>query len=162
MDTENTENETTTEAPAVEPETNDDSSASDQSDLPTWARRELDKTRGEAANYRTKLRATETELDSRGTAMAELEAKVTALEADKQAAELAATRAQIAAKHALPEALARVLAGDDSEALEAHAFELARYVAPGPGDPRGGLDGGAGGADFDPVELARQVRASRY
>jgi hypothetical protein len=126
--------------------------------LPEWARRELEKARGEAATYRTRLRETETELATK--VRAETEAR--------EAAEREALRAQIARRFALPDDLAAILQGDNAEVLEQHAQTLAKYAPQAqdsfdPSTARGGLDpADEGDDDLDPVALAAQVRASRY
>jgi hypothetical protein len=124
-------------------------------ELPDWARKELEKARGDAAAYRTRLREKETELETRVRELTEA----------KEHAERATLREAVARRHQLPEDLAALLQGQDAEALEAHAKTLAQYV-PAPaagftGEARGGLDPDGDTGDFDPVAVAQRARRSR-
>jgi len=128
-----------------------------QSDeVPEWARRELEKARGEAANYRTKLRETEAELAS----------KVQAETVAREKAEREVLREQVARRYALPDDLAALLQGDGPEQLESHAKTLAKYATTNDFEApaaRGGLDPvDSGGDDLDPGGGAKRIRAARY
>lgn len=92
----------------------------------------LAKARKEAAKYRTERnelrpladKARQLEEASK-TELERAQERIAALEAEKQASELAALRAQVASKHGLP---VDVIAGDDEEAMEASAAAIAAVV----------------------------------
>ncbi len=133
-------------------------------ELPDWARTELTKVRGEAANYRTKLREAESKLSEAKTAE-EYEAAVNELKTANAELERQVLVTDAARKHKLPDELAALLQGNTAEDLEAHAEKLAKF-APAeerePEDLKGGLKPGqsdAGG--FDPVAASRAARKRR-
>ncbi|MCP3755763.1 hypothetical protein [Streptomyces sp. TBY4] len=127
--------------------------------LPEWARKELTKVRGEAANYRTRLRDAETKL-SQATSPEQVEAALAELKSQNAELERSILRTSVARRYELPADLADALRGDDEKALEAHAKVLAKYVpAALPPSLGGGLtpdDGGEG--EMDPRKLARLSR----
>ncbi|MFI1799849.1 hypothetical protein ACH427_21190 [Streptomyces sp. NPDC020379] len=127
--------------------------------LPEWARKELAKVRGEAANYRTRLREAETRL-SEAKGPGEFEAAVAELKTQNAELERSILRASVARKYELPDDLADALRGEDEAALVAHAKVLAKYIpAPAPQSLGGGLtpDDGSDG-EMDPRKLARLSR----
>lgn len=132
-------------------------------ELPDWARKEIKKVRGEAANYRTQLREAQDALSKAKTpeeyaaALAEVNSKAEGLEKQLLVQ-------KVAARHGLPEALANRLQGGDEAALEADAKALAALVVTGTTSPEslsGGLTPGESDDSFDPVEEARKARAGR-
>ncbi|MCC2278897.1 hypothetical protein LKL35_26225 [Streptomyces sp. ET3-23] len=127
--------------------------------LPEWARKELAKVRGEAANYRTRLRDAETKLGE-AKSPDEFEAALSELRAQNAELERSVLRASVARKYELPDDLADALRGEDEAALAAHAKVLAKYIpAPAPQSLGGGLtpDDGEDG-EMDPRKLARLSR----
>lgn len=133
-----------------------------EEDLPDWARKELTKVRGEAANYRVKLREAETALkDAKSVeefeaARADLSNKIAELES-------ALLRERVARKFELPDELASRLQGADEAALEADAKALQKFVTPAaPESLSGGLDPDEGDDGFDPVKAVQAARRSRY
>lgn len=146
--------EVETETPAEDPDAS----------LPDWARQKLTKANGEAAAYRTQLRAAEAKLSTAKT-VEEFESATKDLQA--QIHEL--TRQRIAAEHGLPPALAERLKGSSEEELIADALALAPFAgskpAPKTGPLRGGLDPSEDNplAGLGPAELAaRYGRASSF
>jgi hypothetical protein len=146
---ENTTEETTTEQ---KPE----------DELPEWARKELTKVRGEAANYRTKLRETEKKFSEAKTpeefevARTELSTRIAELEH-----EVAVSK--VARQYDIPDELLPLLSGKPEGELETIAKTLQKYAAPAaPDNLSGGLDPSEGDDSFDPAEVARAARRSRY
>lgn len=157
--TESTEDKDT-DTKANEAEEDDAKEGDDESkDLPEWAQKELKKVRGEAANYRTRLREVEQQLANAKTPE-EYEAAVNELRETNAQLEQRILRNDVARKFQLPDDLANALKGDTQEELEAHAKVLAKYAAPA--DPEslgGGLDPTDDDDDTtDPRELARRFR----
>jgi hypothetical protein len=160
------------DAPAVEETPNEETPAAEEEtptptpedDLPDWARKELTKVRGEAANYRTRLRDAETKLAEAKTPE-EVAAAVADLQTKNAELERNLLVTSVAMKHKLPDDLAALLQGDNEEALTKHAKVLAKYApAEEDSDPEslsGGLTPGDG-QEFDPVATAREARKRRY
>jgi hypothetical protein len=167
VDTENTSETTATDDTGTgqNPAEGEPGSAKPTDDLPEWARTELSKVRSEAASYRTRLREAEKQLEA-ATPAADLESRITELTETKTQLERKVLVEQAARKHGLPDDLAALVQGEDAAAIEAHATALAKY-APTSGPDAESLSGGlnpSGDADdgFDPVEVAKEARASRY
>ncbi|AWN07453.1 head scaffold protein [Streptomyces phage phiScoe23] len=156
-ETASTETESTEEKPEGEtPETKQ------EDDLPDWAKKELTKTRGEAANYRVKLREAEGALKNAKTveefeaARAEFSNKIVELET-------ALMKEKVARKYELPDELAARLQGADEASLEADAKALQKFVTPAvPESLGGGLTPDDGEDDFDPVKAAQAARRKGY
>ncbi|AKY03319.1 head scaffolding protein [Streptomyces phage Aaronocolus] len=156
-ETASTETESTEEKPEGEtPETKQ------EDDLPEWAKKELTKTRGEAANYRVKLREAEGALKNAKTveefeaARAEFSNKIAELET-------ALMKEKVARKYELPDELAARLQGADEASLEADAKALQKFVTPAvPESLGGGLTPDDGEDDFDPVKAAQAARRKGY
>jgi exonuclease VII small subunit len=124
-------------------------------------RKKLTDANAEAANYRTKLRETETKLSSAKT-LEEFEAATSELRGQVEALERQILLNNVAAKYELPPALAKRLAGANEAELEADAKELQKLVgASAPQSLGGGLDPDDG-EDFDPVKAARAARRRSY
>jgi hypothetical protein len=130
-----------------------------EDELPEWARKELTKVRGEAANYRTKLREAETSLQNAKTPE-EFESARTEL--SKRIAELEheVVVSKVARKFELPDELVPLLKGADEAALEAVAKTLQKYAVPAaPESLGGGLTPSDDNDDeMDPRKLARRTR----
>jgi hypothetical protein len=130
-----------------------------EDELPEWARKELTKVRGEAANYRTKLREAEASLQNAKTpeefeaARSELSTRIAELEHQ-------VVVTAVARKYELPDELIPLLKGDSEEALEAVAKTLSKYaVTPAPESLGGGLTPSDDDDDeMDPRKLARRTR----
>ncbi|WJN62632.1 head scaffold protein [Streptomyces phage phiScoe10] len=130
-----------------------------EDELPEWARKELTKARGEAANYRVKLREAETSLQNAKTpeefeaARSELSTRIAELESSL-------LRSNVARKFELPDELAARLQGATEAELEADAKSLLKFVAPAaPESLGGGLTPSEDGDDeMDPRKLARRTR----
>ncbi|AKY03764.1 scaffolding protein [Streptomyces phage Verse] len=130
-----------------------------EDELPEWARKELTKVRGEAANYRTKLREAETSLQNAKTpeefeaARSELSSRIAELERE-------VVVSKVARKYELPDELVPLLKGDNEEALELVAKTLSKYaVTPAPESLGGGLTPSDDADDeMDPRKLARRTR----
>ncbi|WP_367135801.1 hypothetical protein [Saccharothrix sp. HUAS TT1] len=130
-----------------------------EDELPEWARKELTKVRGEAANYRTQLREAQKNLESAKTPE-EFAAATTSLTEKVAELERQLVREQVARKYELPDELAALLTGKTPEELEAVAKTLQRYApATEPTVLGGGLtpDDGDDG-EMDPRKLARRTR----
>jgi hypothetical protein len=141
--------------------TTEDASSEDEALDPKVLRDLLTKTRAEAANYRTRLRETETKLSEAKTPE-EFEKALTEEREKNAALERAVLVANVAREFELPQELAELLQGDDDEALKKHAKALQKFVTPN--NPES-LDGGlnpSGVEEFDPVAEARKARARRY
>ena len=163
MSTQSTDN---TQPPAdggTPPSSSGDGAPSDQQELSHEAlRAELTKARGDAANYRTRLREAETKLAEAKTPQ-DLEAAVAEMKSKNDELEASILRATVAGKHGLPAELAKRLAGKTEAELEADALALAKFAeSPAAGSstpPRGGLnptDDDDG--ETDPRALARKYR----
>lgn len=123
---------------------------------------EVTKTRGEAANYRTKLREAESKLANAKT-LDEVNEIVSNLTTERETAERALLVENVALKHNLPEALQKRLVGSTREELEADAKALAALIPASVEEeetpPRlsGGLTPDDGHTEItDPGELARK------
>lgn len=84
--------------------------------------------RKESANYRTKLRETETSLTTVQTELAQAREQIPALETRATSAEGQALRYRVALDAGLPRSLADRLVGSDEEALKADAEHLQTLV----------------------------------
>lgn len=142
---------------ATTPEVEGDGQAEDE--LPEWARKELKKVRGEAANYRTQLRDAQDTLKNAKTPE-EFQAATASLTEKLGDLEAQLLREQVARKYELPDELAVLLKGKTSEELEAVAKTLQKYapatesvVLGGGLTPDDGDDG-----EMDPRKLARRTR----
>ncbi|MET9861967.1 hypothetical protein ABZY93_22120 [Streptomyces smyrnaeus] len=153
---------TTSETPSTEKEGTEEgetSQSSPEDELPEWARKELTKVRGEAANYRTKLREAEKTL-AEAKSPEEFEAARTELAAKIAELEHEVVVSKVARKYELPDELVPLLRGDDEAALDAVAKTLQKYAAtPAPESLSGGLTPSDDEDDeMDPRKLARRVR----
>ncbi|QFP95176.1 head scaffolding protein [Streptomyces phage Werner] len=149
--------ESTEEKPEGETEEKDP-----EAELPDWAKKELTKTRGEAANYRVKLREAEGALKNAKT-VEEYEAATAQLSDKIAELETQLVREKVARKYELPDELAARLQGADEAALEADAKALQKFVTPAvPESLGGGLTPDDGEDDFDPVKAVANYRRSRY
>ncbi|WP_394615889.1 hypothetical protein JNUCC0626_40165 [Lentzea sp. JNUCC 0626] len=130
-----------------------------EDDLPEWARKELTKVRGEAANYRTQLRAAQESLSNAKTpeefqaATAQLSAKVTELETSL-------LRSSVARKYDLPDELAERLRGSTAEEMESDAKALQKFAGPVTPESLGGglTPDSTDDGEMDPRKLARRTR----
>ncbi|MFG3343387.1 hypothetical protein [Glycomyces sp. NPDC048151] len=166
------EPQTTTDTPTAEgepaapaPSPPATAPAVDLSGLPEWAQAEIKGLRKESASYRTKAKALEDESKS------ELQRALEALEASKT--ELSQTRTELTRSKVMTEFgisddLADFLNGDEA-AMRAAAEKLARLAtdqraASLHSAPVASLQSGgtavAAEDDWDPAEVARQVRAA--
>lgn len=136
-----------------------------EDDLPDWAKKELKKARGEAANYRTKLREAEDSL-SKAKTPEEYEAAVGQLQEVNARLEREVLVSKVARQFELPDELAELLKGDDEAALKAHAKTLQKFAPASEPDPElsGGLDpsGETDDGKSDPRALAKKHGARRY
>ncbi|MFE7480014.1 hypothetical protein [Streptomyces sp. NPDC057552] len=151
--------EKTGTASEVKPPSPDADAERSEDSLPEWARKELVKTRNEAAGYRTRLRDAEVKL-SEAKSPEEFEAALSEVKLQNAALERSLLVTRVAGKFELPEILADALKGDTPEELEAHAKALRAIVAP-PHSPT--LSGGLnpvdeGDGEMDPRKLARRTR----
>lgn len=90
---------------------------------------EVTKTRGEAANYRTRAKQAEEALKNAKT-LDEVNAIVAQMTEERTASERTLLAENVALKHNLPEALAARLQGSTREELEADAKALAALLPP--------------------------------
>jgi hypothetical protein len=138
-------------------------------ELPEWARKAIEKANGEAAKYRTDLRAVQEKLANAKTpediqaATKELADKNAKLERDLLVAKVAKGDP---AKNipALPDELAALLQGNTEAELRTHAESLRKFAAPAeipPTQLNGGLDPRNKPDEFDPVKVARAARLGR-
>lgn len=131
-----------------------------EDELPEWARKELTSVRGEAANYRTKLREAEAKLSEAKTPE-DFEAAVSELRETNAKLEREILVTKAATKHNLPEALAARLTGNTPEEIEADAKALAELVSVPrvPDSLEGGLDPNSDDdGEMDPRKLAARFR----
>ncbi|THV39621.1 hypothetical protein [Glycomyces buryatensis] len=155
-------------APAPVPAPPPAAPAADLTGLPDWAQSEIKNLRKESASYRTKAKSLEDESKS------ELQRALDALEASKT--ELSTTRTELTRSKVMTEfgidpELSDFLNGDEA-AMRAAAEKLSRLAtdqraASLRSAPVAALQSGgtapAAEADWDPAEIARQVRdASLY
>ncbi len=130
-----------------------------EDELPDWAKKELSRVRGEAANWRTQLREAQDALGKAKTpeefeaATSELASKVTELEGQLM-------RSTVARKYELPDELAARLRGDTEEELEKDAKTLQKLIAPAAPESLGGglTPNGDDDDEMDPRKLARRTR----
>jgi hypothetical protein len=153
-------------APAPEAAPPAPAPAADLSGLPDWAQAEIKNLRKESASYRTKAKALEDESKS------ELQRALDALEASKTEltqTKTELTRSKVMTEFGIDAALADFLNGDEA-AMRAAAEKLARLAtdqraaslrsAPVAALQSGGSAPTAEDDDWDPAEIARQVRES--
>lgn len=149
----------TTETPSTEEKPAEGETPKPEDELPDWARKELTKVRGEAANYRTKLREAEASLQNAKTPE-EFESARTEL--SKRIAELEheVVVSKVARKYELPDELVPLLKGSDEAALEAVAKTLQKYAAPAAPESLGGglTPSDSDDDEMDPRKLARRTR----
>lgn len=150
----------TTEPPAQE------AKAGDVKALPQWAQTLISEVRGEAANYRTKLRETEDTL-SKAKTPEDIEKATEELKATNAKLERELLITKVAAKHNIPEELKSRLTGVTEADLEADAKTLAKFAPKteekvDPDNLSGGLDPNQSNDNFDPVATAKAARATRY
>ncbi|MFF9644736.1 hypothetical protein [Kitasatospora aureofaciens] len=145
--------------PADEQPPNTPPAPSPEDELPDWARKELSKTRAEAASYRTRLRDAETRLTD-AKSPEEFEAALAEVKAKNAELEHSLVVAQVARRFELPEALAARLRGATAEELEADAKALQSFLAPpAPESLGGGLNpSDEDDGEMDPRKLARRSR----
>jgi hypothetical protein len=152
----------TTEETTTEETTEQKPEAKPEDELPEWERKELTKVRGEAANYRTKLREAEKSLSEAKTPE-EFEAARTELSTRVAELEHEVAVEKVARKYEIPDELLPLLSGKPEGELETIAKTLQKYAAPAaPENLTGGLDPSEGDDTFDPAEVARAARRSRY
>lgn len=164
-----TEAEATEEQPdeaATEEAGKDDESKDKdtETELPDWAQKELKKARGDAANYRTKLREMEQRFEN-AKSQEEYEAALSELREENEKQARALLVENVALKYKLPDELAARLQGATREELEADAKALAKFAPSEDGedpDLSGGLDPFDRDTEpTDPGELARRVNRGR-
>ncbi|QAY17691.1 scaffolding protein [Streptomyces phage Asten] len=156
------ETKPTEETPEETPAEGETEVKDPEAELPDWAKKELTKTRGEAANYRVKLREAEGALKNAKT-VEEYEAATAQLSDKIAELETQLIREKVARKFELPDELAARLQGADEAALEADAKALQKFVTPAvPESLGGGLTPDDGEDDFDPVKAVANYRRSRY
>lgn len=125
---------------------------------------EVEKTRREAANYRTRLRDAEAKLADAKTPE-DIEAAVTEFREANARLEREILVTKVSAKYALPAELAARLQGADEAALDADAKALAALIVTPKSTPAslsGGLTPGESDEEFDPVAAAHAAKARRY
>lgn len=137
--------ETSTEAKSEESTAPAAETTQDETELPQWAVKELERARKEAMNYRTKLREVEPlaakarELEeSQKSETQRLIERAEAAEAERKRLESHVTRLKVAAKHGIPEDLADLLGEGDEETLDTRAKALSEWrggAAPVAGKP---------------------------
>lgn len=130
--------------------------AKPEDELPEWARNELKRVRGEAANYRTKFREATEKLKEAKTPE-EFEAATKAMAEVNERLEKENMRLKVGQRFKLPADLIEVLKGDTEEEVEEHAKKLQQYA---PVEQRKGLKGGVDpteddDSESDPRKLAR-------
>lgn len=140
--------------------------AADLSGLPDWAQAEIKNLRKESASYRTKAKSLEDEGKS------ELQRALDALEASKTEltqTKTELTRSKVMSDFSLDADMAEFLSGNEA-AMRAAAEKLSRLAtdqraaslrsAPVASLQSGGSAPAAEDEDWDPAEIARQVRES--
>lgn len=163
---ENTGENTNTTPPAAEPQGGEappapaaeakgevaGDAAGETDGLPEWVLKERKQLRDEAAEHRVKKRELEQEKNAE---IAKLQAEIDSMKHEQ-------LRASVAAKHGLPVEIAARLKGDDKEALEQDAQELARvFAVGGPRNLRGGLNPGRDVKNEDVRKTAARLRGRR-
>ncbi|MEU7905879.1 hypothetical protein [Actinoplanes sp. NPDC049118] len=119
---------------------------------------ELTRVRGEAANYRTRLRQVEKQLGEAKTPE-EFEAALAEAKAKNAELEQSIARNDVARRFGLPDELAARLRGATVQELETDAKALQKFAAPtAPANLSGGLDP----ADDTDGEIDPRVLARRY
>lgn len=161
QETPSTETEQTIETPPAGTGPEGEQKPAEESVPADVLRQKLTDANAEAANYRVKLRETEAKFANAKTPE-EFEAAVTELKAQNAALERSILLNTVAAKHELPPALAKRLAGATPEELEADAKELAKLIVAAPESLGGGLTPDDGTDDFDPVKASRAARRRSY
>jgi hypothetical protein len=159
------EAEEKSETPPAEGEGEADEDKDDKKDdvdsLPEWAKKELTRARGEAANYRTQLREAERKLGEAKTPE-EVEAAISELREQNAKLERAIIVSKVATKYGLSDFLASRLIGSTEAELEADAKLAAKEVpvaTPPPPSVSGGLDpSDSEDSEIDPRKLAARFR----
>lgn len=142
------------EAPEDTPSEDDDTAGDgDPDELPEWGRKQLQKARKDAANYRTKFAEANEKL-SKATSPDDFEA----VKKELAAAKLELDTERIANRYGLPEEMRQVLAGKTTEEVEAHAKILSKFV-PAQGFDIDGVSGGLNPGDDDEVVDPRALAA---
>jgi hypothetical protein len=133
-----------------------------EDELPEWARSELKKVRGEAANYRTKFREASKQLEAAKTPE-EYEAAVSELQEQIATMEQTALRNEVAADAKLPKAMWDRIKGSTREELVADAKALAALVVTEDdgGEPES-LSGGLNPHSDDDGETDPRKLAQKY
>ena len=137
--------ETSTEAKPEESTAQAAETTQDETELPQWAVKELERARKEAMTYRTKLREVEPlaakarELEeSQKSETQRLIERAEAAETERKRLESHVTRLKVAAKHGIPEDLADLLGEGDEATLDTRAKALSEWrggAAPVAGKP---------------------------
>lgn len=167
--TEGTESETQeveqeTEGAENENENPEGEETNKDSELPEWARNELTRVRGEAAERRVQLREAQEAL-SKAKTPEDIEAATKDLTEKVEKLERTILVNDVASQFDLPPELAARLSGDTEEELKADAKLLAKFITTDsePENLGGGLNpGGSSDQSFDPVAASRKARSSRY
>lgn len=152
-------------------EDSDDEGSDDQSDEDgeeldlDRAKAKIAKANDEAKNLRSRLRETEEKLKN-AKSPEEVDEIVQQMTKDREAAEHALLRENVALKFKLPEKAHKRLAGSTREELEADAKELAELFGTDEDDEDVTLEGGLsprdrGSEDSDPRSLAQRYGARR-
>ena len=157
------------DAPEGDPEATEDTPSEDDEDaqddgdhdeLPEWGRKQLQKARKDAANYRRKFAEANEQL-AKAISPEDFEA----VKADFAAAKLELDTERIANRYGLPDEMRQVLAGKTTEEVEAHAKILSKFVPSGGVDIdslSGGLNPGSeDDGTLDPRALAAKHRRPR-
>lgn len=132
-----------------------------EDELPAWARDQLTKARGEAANYRVRTREAEEKLKNAKT-LEEVDEIVSQMTKDREESEHALLVENVALKFKLPEKAHKRLSGKTREELEADAKELAELFSVDDEDDEVELEGGLNprnkdtDANLSPRELAKR------
>ncbi len=159
------------QAPAATTTTTDQSTPADPAKTETTgstltheqALTELTRVRGEAANYRTRLRQVEKQLGEAKTPE-EFEAALAEARAKNAELEQSIARSDVARRFGLPDELAARLRGTTAQELEADAKALQKFAvaSSAPATLSGGLDpGDDSDTETDPRALARKYGGRR-
>lgn len=152
-----------TAEPAVTEGASESDDSAKENELPEWAKKELTRTRAEAASYRVQRNELQSRLEGAKTAE-EFEAART----EFNTALAAKDRELVIEKFGLTELLAKRLTGNSYDELVADATELATLMPPAaPVPPNGRLQGGLDPNTLEepiltPKELANQYKGPRF
>jgi len=146
-----------TDAPQDE-DADEEPKGDSEDDLPEWAKKELKRTRSEAAKYRTERNALQETLKD-AKSPEDIEAATSEYIQKVEALELQLTRERIARQFSLPDELAARLQGSTEDELKADAKALQKFARPvrGSDDPKGGLDPSIDPETFDAKAAAAQI-----